>query len=64
MISAVKLKKCVANIGILSIIISKFCYKKKLCLIILFKFDKSLKVDFYHTILSLSLAIYLRTEGN
>ena len=63
MISIVKLKKYVVNTGILDIILSKLYYKKKLCPIILFKFDKSLKKCFYYAILPLNLAIYMRIEG-
>ena len=48
-----------ANTSILNIIIGKFCHKKKPCPIILFKIDKSSKVDFYHTILPSGLIIYL-----
>ena len=53
-----------ANIGIFSIIISEFCYKKKLYLIILSKVDKNLKISFYYTILLFNLTIYLRIEDN
>ena len=63
MIFAIKLKKCVANIDIFGIIISKLCYKKKSCLIILFKVDKNSKISFNCGVLSLSLAICLRIEG-
>ena len=59
MISAIELKKCVAGAGILGIIISKLCYKKKPYPIILLKVDKDLEVGFYHIILPLNLAIRL-----
>ena len=59
MISIIKLKKHVIGISILSIIISKLHYKKKLYPIILFKIDKSSKIGFYYTISLFDLAIYL-----
>ena len=58
-ISIVKLKKYIANISIFDIIISKYYYKKKLYLIILFKINKNTKISFYCTILFLNLAVYL-----
>ena len=64
MIFAIEFKKCVANISIFGIIIGKLCYKKKLYLIILLKVDKNSEVDFYYTILPLSLAVYLWVKGN
>ena len=64
MISAIELKKCVAGTGILGIVISKLRHKKKPCPIILLEIDKSLEVDFYHTILSLNLVVYLQIEGS
>ena len=57
MISAIKLKKCVSDTSILSIIINKLCYKKKLYPIILFEVDKNLKIGFYYTILRLGFVI-------
>ena len=53
-----------AGANIFGIIIGKFRYKKKLYLIILLKINQNLEISFYHTILSFSLAIYLRVEGN
>ena len=47
MISIVELKKHITSTGILSIVIGKLCYRKKPYLIILFKVDKDLEVDFY-----------------
>ena len=64
MISAIKLKKYMTGISIFSIVISKLCYRKKLCPIILFKIDKSLEVSFDHTIVSFNLAICLRVEDD
>ena len=64
MISAVELIKRMANASIFGIIIGKFRYKKKLCLIILFKGDKSSKVYFYCTILFFGLTICLRVKGD
>ena len=63
MISAIKLKKCVAGASILDNIIGKLCYKKKPCLIIWLEVDKGLEVSFYYTILPFNLTIYLWIEG-
>ena len=59
MIFVIELKRHIANISIFDIIIGKLYYKKKLCLVILFKISKNLKINFYHTILSFGLTIYL-----
>ena len=64
MISAIELKRDVANASILGIIVSKLRYEKKSCPIILFKIDKGLEVGFYHTILPFSLAVCLWVEGS
>ena len=64
MIFTVELKNCVIGASILGIIISKFCHKKNLCLIILFKVHKSLEVGFYYTILPLNFAVYLLIKGS
>ena len=64
MISAIKLEKCVANAGILGIIVGKLRYEKKSCPIILLKVDKSSEIGFHCIILPLSLAVCLRVEGN
>ena len=58
-IFAIELKRHIANASIFNIIIGKLYYKKKLCLIILYKVDKSPKIDFYYAILSFDLAICL-----
>ena len=63
MIFAIELKKCVAGVGILGIVVSKLRYRKKLCPIILFKVDKGLEIGFHHTILLLNLAVCLQMEG-
>ena len=63
MISAIELKKCMADAGILGIVVSKLRHRKKLYLIILFKVDKDSEVGFHCIILPLSLAVYLRVEG-
>ena len=55
MISVIKNKKYVAGTNIFGIIIGKFYYKKKLCLIILFKIDKASKIGVNCAILSLGL---------
>ena len=52
------------SICIFGIIKNKFCYKKKLCIIILFKINKSFKINFYFIILLFSLAIYLKIKDN
>ena len=59
----IELKKCIANDSILDVIINKFHYKKKLYPIILLKVDKDSEVDFHHTILLFSLAVYLQVQG-
>ena len=59
MIFVIKLKKYMNNIYIFDIIINKLNYKKKLYLVILLKFDKSLKISFHYTILPFSLVVYL-----
>ena len=59
-----KLEKYMSVMSIFGIIISKFHYKKKLYLIILFKINKSLKIGFYYIILSLNRAIYLKIKGS
>ena len=59
MIFAIELKKYMANVGIFDVVVGKLCYEKKLCPIILLKVDKSSKVGFYCTILSLNLAVHL-----
>ena len=41
MIFIIKLKKYIANTIIFDIIIGKLCYRKKLCLIILFEINQS-----------------------
>ena len=64
MISAIELKRCVAGAGILGIVVSKLRHKKKPCPIILLKNDKGLKIGFYCTILSLSLAVYLWVKSD
>ena len=64
MILVIGLKKYVANASIFGIVISKLHYRKKLCLVILFKVKKNLKVDFYYTILPLSLTVCLQIESN
>ena len=48
-----------ASISIINVIVSKLCRKKKLCLIILRKVDKGLKIDFYCTILPFDLTVCL-----
>ena len=59
MISTIEFEKCMAAAGILGVVISKFCYEKKSCPIILLKVDKSLEVGFHYSILSFGLSVYL-----
>ena len=59
MIFAVELERRVTGSSILGIIIDKFRYKKKLCLVILFEINKSLKIDFHYIILYFDLTIHL-----
>ena len=63
MIFAIELEKCVAGVGILDIVVGKFYYRKKPCLVILFKIDKDLKVGFHCTILPFDLTVRLWMEG-
>ena len=63
MISAIELEKYITSADIFDIVIGKLHYGKKPCLIILFKVDKSLEIDFHRTILPLSLAIRLQVKG-
>ena len=64
MISAIELKKCMASADIFGIVINKLRYEKKLYSIILLKVNKSSKVDFYCTILPLSLVVCLQIKRN
>ena len=59
----IELERFVTGVGILGIIVSKLCYRKKPCLIILFQVDKDPKIGFHCAILSLSLAVRLQVEG-
>ena len=63
MISAIKLKKYVAGVGILGFVVGKLRHGKKLYSNILLKVDKDLEVGFHHIILPLILAVRLRMEG-
>ena len=63
MISAIELKRCVAGVSILGIVISKLYHKKKPYSIILLEVNKGLEISFYCTILPLSLAVCLWLEG-
>ena len=64
MISAVEFKRYIAGASIFSIIIGEFRHKKKLCLVILFKIHKSLKIGSHHTILLFGLTVYLLVDSN
>ena len=63
MISAVELKKYMANNYIFYIIIYKFHYRQKLCLVILLPIDKLFELSFHYIILSLGLAICLKMKN-
>ena len=64
MIFSIKFKKYVASDSIFVIIISKFCYKKKTCLVILFNIDQNLKIDFHYIILPFGLTVYLWVKSS
>ena len=64
MISAIKLEKYMVDADIFGIIVNKLYYKKKLCSIILFKINKSSKIEVYYIVLLFSPAIYLKIEGS
>ena len=53
-IFAVEFKKYVVDASIFDIIIGKFCDRKKLCPVILFKIDKNLKIGFHYIIMPFS----------
>lgn len=53
-----------ANTSILGIIIYKFSYWQEFGLVILFKINKNLRIRFYHTILTIILAINLKIKDN
>ena len=63
MISAIELEKCVADTGILGIIVRELRHEKKPYQIILLEVNESLEVGFHRTILPLSLAVHLWVEG-
>lgn len=63
MITAIQLKQSMANTRTFYIVISKFGYWQELCLILLFKINKCLKIRFYYTILTFDFAISLNVEG-
>lgn len=50
------------NAYILGIDIYKFCYWQELCLIILLKIDKNIKINIYCIILTLYLSINLKAK--
>ena len=64
MISTIKLKQCLTDIGVLDIIVSKLRYEKEPCLIILLKIDKNLEIGFYYTILFFGLPVRLEMENS
>lgn len=59
-VATIQLKKYITNAGVFCIIIGKLNHWKKLCLILLFKVDKDLKVNFYNIVLLLNLIVYLK----
>ena len=64
MILSIVLKNRKANISIFSIIVNKLRYKIMSYPVTLFKIDKSFKISFYYTILTLSLVVYWRIKGS
>ena len=64
MIFAVKLKMCEADVSILGVTIGKTQSLVGAVPNTLLEFDKSMKIDFYHTILPLHMAICLWVEGS
>lgn len=64
MVSIVKLKKDMANICIICIVVYIFHYRQEPCSVILLLIDKCSKVNLYHAVLPLGLAIYLNMESN
>ena len=63
MISAVKLERCMINIGILSIVLDKLHPKKKLYLVVLLKIDKISKIYLHLTIQLFGPAVCLQIES-
>ena len=63
MISTIEFEKCVADVGILDIVVSELCYEKKPCPIILLEVDKRLEVGFHCIIMPLSLTVRLQLES-
>ncbi len=64
MVAIFKLKKNKANACIFCIAVSKFSYWKNLNPIILLVIDKSSEINYYCTLLPLSLAINLRIKSD
>ena len=62
MISAIELKKYVANAGILGVIVDILYHKNKPCSIILLEVNKGLEVSFYCAILLFGLTVRLWIE--
>ena len=62
MISAIELKKYVADAGILGIIVDKLRHGKKPCLIILLEVDEGLEIGFHCAILPFGLTFHLWVE--
>ncbi len=63
-VATFKHKRYMASTRIFYIIVGKFNYWEEPGLIILLVIDKSSKINFYHTILSLGFAINLMIKGN
>lgn len=62
MIAAIELKRCIANICILSIVKYRVCHKHEPCLVFLLSIDNSIQISFYGIILSLGLTVYLQIK--
>lgn len=64
MIAAIELERRMVNTCILSIFICKFSHEYELCLMILLLVNKSIKLNFYYVVWSVSLNVYLRMESS
>ena len=62
-VTAVQLKRCIADAGIFRIIIGKFSHWNESCPVILLKVDKGLEVGFHRAVLPLGLVVSLKVEG-
>ena len=61
-VPAVELERCVSLAGVFCVIISEFCYRSEPRQVVLFVINESSKLNFYCSVLALSLVIGLRVE--